>query len=148
MARSNRSRAAVSLEAAASRMVWYGGYIDSFASSMAKAAALGGLALASLGNAEAPAPRNGMHFPSRRSRAIHSNGKSSIAFMACPSPHARQRVDDELKQLVAAVCHSERACRHTSIRIGMADVIDDRLVKPGVAQSRQHREPGCLVESR
>ena len=60
VARSNRSRAAVSLEAAASRMVWYGGYIDSFASSMAKAAALGGLALASLGNAEAPAPRNGI----------------------------------------------------------------------------------------
>ena len=34
-------------------------------------------ALMSLGNAEAPAPRNGMQFPSRRSAAIQSNGNSS-----------------------------------------------------------------------
>ena len=53
-----------------------------------------------------------------------------------------------LKQLVGAVRHSERACRHAGIRLGMADIIDYRLVTTGVSHSREHCETGGRIRRR
>src|SRR4051812_35244591 len=67
-----------------SNLIW--GYFDSRASSSASMRALGGFALKSFGNAEAPAPRNGMQFPSHRSVAIQSKGNSSRTSAITPFP--------------------------------------------------------------